>query len=96
MARSLSIARTMPKPDLCSTVHESLGGGALIPAANGLFLAHVVNGAITIDPTGNADIGRVLAMRTLTGSRVLIGAAKGLFVAVPSLGAQVEPPRPGW
>jgi hypothetical protein len=49
-----------------------------------LFLAHAVNGAVTVDPLGNVETGGIVTMHDFPGSRVLVGAAKGLFVAAPT------------
>jgi hypothetical protein len=60
------------------------GGGVLIGAGKGLFLARTVNGALTVAPAGTADTGGVPDMRVVPGGGVLIGAAKGLFFGVPT------------
>jgi hypothetical protein len=43
------------------------GGEVLLGADKGLFLARVVNGAVTIAPAGNADTGRVFGMLDFPG-----------------------------
>jgi hypothetical protein len=62
----LSVSRDLP------------GGGVLVNTEKGLFLARVVNDAVTVDRAGNAETERVLAMHDLPGGAVLIGALKGL------------------
>ena len=58
-----------------------------------MFLAHVVNGAVTVDPAGNTDTGSVFEPRAgLSRIRdfpggVLIQAEKGLFLAHVANGA---------
>jgi hypothetical protein len=66
----------------------------LIRATKGLFLAHAVNGAVTVDPLSNAETGGIVTVRDLPGSGVLVGTTKGLFVAVKLSPAQVAPPHP--
>jgi hypothetical protein len=57
------------------------GGGVLIWADKGLFLAREVGGKVSIAPAGDADIRSVRGMRDFPGGGVLIGAQKGLFLA---------------
>jgi ligand-binding sensor domain-containing protein len=64
---------------------DVLGGGALIGASNGLFLAREAGGKITVSPAGNADTGRVNHMSDFAGA-MLIGGEKGLFVAAAAPG----------
>ena len=56
------------------------GGGVLIGARQGLFLARETAGKIGVSPAGDADTGRVLAIQTFAGG-ALVGASNGLFVA---------------
>jgi len=57
------------------------GGGVLIGADKGLFLAHEANGKVTIEPAGGTDTGYVYVIRPLRGGGILIGSRKGWFVA---------------
>src|SRR6266568_202865 len=57
------------------------GGGVLIGAEKGLFLAREVGGKVTITPAGGADTGRVFALRDFPGGEALILTEKGLFLA---------------
>jgi hypothetical protein len=69
------------------------GVGVLIQAEKGLFLAHGVNGALAVEPVGNAVTGDVRhKLLDVPGVGVLIGAQKGWFLAHGVNGAlAVEP-----
>src|SRR6266516_1689426 len=56
------------------------GGGVLIGAEKGLFLAREVGGKVTITPAGGADTGRVFALRDFPGGEALILTEKGWFL----------------
>ncbi len=64
-----------------SAMRDFPGGGVLIGADKGLFLAREVSGKVTVAPAGDADTRYVFAMHNLPGGGVLIGAQKGLFLA---------------
>ena len=70
--------------DSCRRSADLPGGGMLISAEKGWFLARAVNGAVTVAPVGAADTGRVFAIRDLPGGGVLIGAENGLFFGLPT------------
>jgi hypothetical protein len=46
-----------------------------------MFLAHEVNGTVTVAPAGNAETGCVSDLRDFPGGEVLIAADKGSFLA---------------
>jgi hypothetical protein len=64
-----------------SALHGLPGDWVLLGADNGLFLARVMNGAVTVDRKANTDTGRVLGMRDFQGGGVLIQAQEGSFLA---------------
>ena len=58
------------------TSHDFPGGGMLIGAEKGLFLARAVNGAVTVAPVGAADTGDVFAIHDFPGGGVLIAGRR--------------------
>jgi hypothetical protein len=57
------------------------GGGMLIKAEKGWFLARSVKGEVTVAPAGTADTAEVFDMSYFPGGGVLIQAEKGWFLA---------------
>jgi hypothetical protein len=66
-----------------SDLRDFPGGGVLIFAEKGLFLAREVNGIIFVTTAGNVDTGVVTNLHDFPGGGVLIFAEKGLFLAIP-------------
>jgi ligand-binding sensor domain-containing protein len=65
-----------------------LGGGMLIGASDGLFLARAENGALIIERAGNAAGGFAGTMVDFAGG-VLIGSTNGRFLARTQNGAVI-------
>lgn len=57
------------------------GGGVLIRAEKGMFVARAENGEVTVAPAG-ADIGSVDSVHDIPGGGVLLRTAKGWFIGV--------------
>jgi hypothetical protein len=62
-------------------IHAFPDGKELVAASRGLFLAHVVNGAVKLDPIDKAETGDISWMHDFPDDSVLLLATKGLFVA---------------
>jgi hypothetical protein len=87
--RPVCVAAANADTGYVHTIGDVLGGGPLIGARNGLFVAHEAGGKLALTPAGQADAGRVNHMRDFGGA-VLIGGESGLFVAAaaPGCGAR--------
>lgn len=62
-------------------MHDFPGGGVLIEAEKGLFLAREEDGKVSLAPASTADTGRVYDARHFPGGGVLMRAANGWFLA---------------
>jgi ligand-binding sensor domain-containing protein len=83
--RPVCVAAAVADTGYVHTIGDRLGGRVLIGAADGLFLAHEVDGKITVSRAGDADTGRVPATQSFARG-ALIGAWNGVYLAREAAG----------